>query len=178
MKKHKVTNTVLGVIAILFIAALLLVPATQARAKSEKVEGRAITQITKIHVINVGDVDGHVIGVFERRGLGFINGEVPTYLNRGMFNYTKGKGTAEGYVTYTYEDGSTTVAKWEGTVAPTKDKRSAGKGTYSYIGGSGRFEGIKGGGSWTSMRYTPLTKEETKSDVIVNFTGTRTMPKK
>ena len=80
MRKRKVTNTVLGVIGILIIAALLLVPATQARAKSEKVEGRAITQITKVHVIKVGDVDGHVIGVFERRGLGFINGEVATYL--------------------------------------------------------------------------------------------------
>ncbi len=178
MRKRKVTNTVLGVIGILIIAALLLVPATQARAKSEKVEGRAITQITKIHVIKVGDVDGHVIGAFERRGLGFINGEVATYLNRGMFDYTKGKGKAEGYVTYTYEDGSTTVGKWQGTVAPTKDNRSAGKGTYTHIGGSGRFEGIKGGGSWTTMRYTPYTAEETKSDVIVNLTGTRTLPKK
>jgi len=178
MRKRKVTNTVLGVIGILIIAALLLVPATQARAKSEKVEGRAITQITKMHVIKVGDVDGHVIGAFERRGLGFINGEVTTYLNRGMFDYIKGKGTAEGYTTYTFEDGSTTVAKFQGTVTPTKDKRSTAKGTYSYIGGSGRFEGIKGGGSWTVMRYTPYTAEETKGDVIVNFTGTRTMPKK
>ena len=178
MRKRKVTNTVLGVIGILIIAALLLVPATQARAKSEKVEGKSFTQITRIHVIKVGDVDGHVIGAFERRGLGFINGEVTTYLNRGMFDYTKGNGTAEGYVTYTYEDGSTTVAKWQGTVAPTKDNRSTGKGTYTHIGGSGRFEGIKGGGSWTTMRYTPYTAEETKSDVIVNFTGTHTLPKK
>ena len=167
-----------GIIGILFIAALLLVPATQARAKSEKVEGRSFTQITRIHVIKVGDVDGHVIGVFERRGLGSVNGEVAKYLNRGMFDYIKGKGTAEGYTTYTFEDGSTTVAKFQGTVTPTKDKRSTAKGTYSYIGGSGRFEGIKGGGSWTVMRYTPYTAEETKGDVIVNFTGTRTMPKK
>ena len=46
MRKRKVTNTVLGVIGILIIAALLLVPATQARAKSEKVEGRAIADST------------------------------------------------------------------------------------------------------------------------------------
>ena len=166
------------IIGILLIAAFLLLPATQARAKTEKVEGRSVTQITRIHVIKVGDVDGHIIGVFERRGLGFVNDEVAKYLNRGIIDLTNGKGTAEGYVTYTYEDGSSTVSKYQGTVEPLEGKRSAGKGTYSYIGGSGRFEGIEGGGSWTTKSYTPYTAEETKSDTIVNFTGTRTLPKK
>ena len=91
---------------------------------------------------------------------------------------TKGKGTVEGYCQNTYEDGSTTIAKFQGALEPLEGKRSTGKGTFSYIKGSGRFEGIKGGGSWTCKSITPYTKEETKSDMIADFTGTRTLPSK
>jgi len=167
-----------GIIGILLIAVWLLVPATPAIAKKEKVKSRNVSQITKMHVIKVGDVDGHIIAVYERRGLGFFDGEVATYLNRAMFEMTKGKGTAEGYVTYTFEDGSTTISKWQGTIAPREGKRFTAEGTFTYIGGSGRFEGIKGGGKWTAKSYTPYTKEETKSDLVVDVTGTRTLPKK
>jgi len=178
MRKSKMTITIMGCIGVFLIAALILVPATPAMAKKEKFKGRHISQITKIHVIKVGDVEGHIIGIFQRRGLNFINGEVATYKSCGTLDITKGKGTAEGYTQITYEDGSMTVAKFQGTLEPLKGKRSTGKGTFSYIGGSGRFEGIKGGGSWTSKSFTPYTKEETKSDSIVDFTGTRTLPSK
>ena len=169
---------ILGCIGVFLIEALIMVPAAQAGEKTEKFKGRHITQIAKIHVFKVGDVEGHIIGIIQRRGLNFMNGEVSTYRNWLMFDMTKGKGTAEGYVQGTYEDGSTTNAKFQGTLEPLKGKRSTGKGTFSYIGGSGRFEGIKGGGSWTSKSFTPYTKEETKSDMVVDFTGTRTLPSK
>ncbi|MEJ2234492.1 MAG: hypothetical protein P8X67_11245 [Syntrophobacterales bacterium] len=95
-----------------------------------------------------------------------------------MFDITKGKGTAEGYVTHIFEDGSTAISKWQGTIAPREGKRLTGEGTFSYIGGSGRFEGIKGGGSWTAKSYTPYTAEETKSDLVTDTSGTRTLPSK
>ena len=98
---------------------------------------------TKI-LFKVGDVEEHIIGIIQRRGLNFINGEVGTYRNWLTFDTTKGKGTVEGYIQITYEDGSTTFGKFQGTLEPLKGKRSTGKGTFSYIGGSGRFEGIKG----------------------------------
>jgi hypothetical protein len=178
MRKSKMTITIMGCIGVFLIAALILVPATPAMAKKEKFKGRHITQITKIHVFKVGDVEGHIIGIIQRRGLNFINGEVATFRNWLTFDITKGKGTAEGYSQVTYEDGSTTVGKFQGTLEPIEGKRSTGKGTFSYIGGSGRFEGIKGGGSWTIKTFTPYTKEETKSDAIVDYTGTRTLPSK
>ena len=168
-----------GIIGILLIAVWLLVSTTPAAAKKEKVKTRNVSQITKMHVIKVGDVDGHIIAVYERRGLAFfVDGEVGTYLNRGMFDMTKGKGTAQGYVTHTFEDGSTTNSTWQGTIAPREGKRLTAEGTYTYIGGSGRFEGIEGGGSWTAKSFTPYSKEETKSDLITDVTGTRTLPKK
>jgi hypothetical protein len=166
------------IIGILLIAVWLLVSTTPAIAKTEKVECRNVSQITKMDAIKVGDVDGHILAVYERRGLGFCNGEVATYLNRAMFDITKGKGTAEGYVTHIFEDGSTAISKWQGTIAPREGKRLTGEGTFSYIGGSGRFEGIKGGGSWTAKSYTPYTAEETKSDLVTDTSGTRTLPSK
>ncbi len=178
MRKRKMTITILGCIGIVLIAVLILVPAAQAGEKTEKFKGRHISQITKIHVSKVGDVEGHIIGMLERRGLDFKNGEVGTYRNWITFDTTKGKGTCEGYSQVTYEDGSTTVAKVQGTLEPLEGRRSTGKGTFTYIGGSGRFEGIKGGGPWTFKTFTPYTKEETKSDAFVDFTGTRTLPSK
>ena len=167
-----------GIIGILLIAVWLLVPATPAVAKKEKVKTRNVSQITKMHVIKVGDVDGHIIAVYERRGLAFfVGGEVGTYLNRGMFDITKGKGTAQGYVTNTFEDGSTTTSTWQGTIAPREGKRLTAEGAFTYIGGSGRFEGIEGGGKWTAKSFTPYSKEETKSDLITDVTGTYTLPK-
>ena len=179
MRKRKVTNTVLCVIGILFIAALLLMPATQARAKSEKVEGKSITQVTKIHVIKVGDVEGHIIAISQRRGLHFSDeGEIGSYVNWVTSDSIKGKGTHVGYNRITYEDGSTTVSKTQGTSERQEDGSSIGKGTFSYIRGSGRFEGIKGDGSFTFKHYTPFTKDKTKSDSVADYTVTRTLPSK
>ena len=178
MRKNKMAITILGCIGVFLIAALVLLPAAQAGEKTEKFKGRHISQITKIHVSKVGDVEGHIIGLLERRGLDLKNGEVGTYRNWITFDTTKGKGTAVGYSQVTYEDGATTVAKVQGTLEPLEGRRSTGKGTFTYIRGSGRFEGIKGGGSWTFKTFTPYTKEETKSDAIVDYTGTRTLPSK
>ena len=113
MRKSKMT--ILGCIGIFLIAVLILVPAAQAGEKTENFKGRHISQITKIDLIKVGDVEGHVIGIFQRRGLNFINGEVSVYKGSGTFDFTKGKGTTEGYAQITYEDGSMTVGKFQGT---------------------------------------------------------------
>ena len=167
-----------GIIAILLIAAWLLVPATPAMAKKVKFKCRIVSQITNIHVIKVGDVEGHIIAILERRGLCFLNGEVGSYVNWVRSDSIKGKGTHVGYNRITYEDGSTTDAKFEGTSAPLEGRRYTGKGTFTYTGGSGRFEGIKGSGSYTFKTITPYTKDETKSDIIVDSTGTYTLPSK
>jgi hypothetical protein len=178
MRKSIMKTTILGCIGVFLISALILVPAAQAGEKTEKFKGRHVTQIVKAHVFKVGDVEGHIIGILQRRGLDFKNGEVAFYRNWITFDTTKGKGTAAGYSQVTYEDGSTTVAKVQATLEPLEGRRSTGKGTFTYVRGSGRFEGIEGGGSWTFKSFTPYTKEETKSDAIVDYTGTRTLPSK
>jgi len=73
-------------------------------------------------LFKVGDVEGHIISRILRRGLNFINGEVETYRNWLTFDTTKGKGTTEGYIQITYEDGSTIFGKFQGTLEPLKVK--------------------------------------------------------
>ena len=163
----------------MLIAALLLVPTTQAR--SETVKFRVVNYLVKVEWSPVGDVEGHVIGFFLRSGLVFYeNGEVATYSNRGTFDSTKGHSSWEGYGLVTYEDGSTTISKIQGTLTPIEaTKQRSGKGTGEYIKGTGRFEGIKGSFSYTGRQVTPYSeKEGTFSDSYYDVTSTYTVPSK
>jgi len=157
------------------LVALLLVSVTQARAETVKYKLTAYG--TKSEAIPVGDVEGHYIGVYEGRGLAlFENGEVATYLIRCTWDYIKGQGTNQGYVQLTYEDGSTTVAKFQG--AGTKvEGRTLYKSKGEYIKGTGRFKGIQGHYSYSGKRITPYSKE-TKGDTYAEVTATYTLPSK
>jgi len=170
-----------GIIGILLIAALLLMPAIQAEAKTVKVKFRVVNYLAKGEWSPVGDVEGHVIGFFSRVGLVFFeNGEVATYSNRGTFDSTKGHASYVGYGLVTYEDGSTTLSKIQGTSTPIEGTNlKTGKGTGEYIKGTGRFEGIKGTLSYTGRRLTPFSKKTgTRADSYYDVTGTYTLPSK
>ena len=68
----------------------------------------------------------------------------------GTGDYTKGIGPAEGYSFYTYPDGSTITTKWKSeakTVGRGITGGGGGESTWTYIKGTGKFEGIQGGGT-------------------------------
>jgi hypothetical protein len=92
-----------------------------------------------------------------------------------MFDMFKGTGTWSGYPNNSYEDGSTTIAKCQGTASGTQPHLI--KRTCEYIKGTGRFEGIKGKYSFSGKSVTPYTKDTTKGDAIFEST-TATLPKK
>jgi len=153
--------------AVLLIAASLLLSATQAR--TETVKFRGVFHQIKVEDIEVGDVPGNVIGIAENKGLVFFeNGEVATYSEVLTFDFTNGSFTGQGYTIITFEDGSTQVIKFLGT----DKEKGLWKGTFTYLRGSGRFEGIKGSGSFTGKFFESIA---TGYD---DFTGTYTLPKK
>ena len=153
--------------AVLLIAASLLLSATQARAQTVKF--RSVFHSIKVEEIEVGDVPGHVVGVIEDIGLTFYeNGKIATMSSVFTFDNTYGIGTAQGYSIYTFEDGSTQVHKWQ----ESWTEKGLCKGTFTYLRGSGRFEGIKGSGSFTGKFFESIA---TGYD---DFTGTYTLPKK
>ena len=170
-----------GLIGILLIVAWVLMSAPQAEAKTVKVKFRVVSYQAKAEWGPVGDVEGHIIGFYSRRGLIFFeNGEVATYSTRGTFDSTKGHTSYEGYGLVTYKDGSTTLSKVQGTSTPIEGtKLKTGKGTGEYIKGTGRFEGIKGTFSVTGRRLMPFSKKTgTRSDSYHDVTATYTLPSK
>ena len=167
-----------GIIGILLIAALLLMPATQAKAKTVKY--KIIAPLTRVEWIAVPDVKGHSVVLYERRGVViFENGETAAYHTRGTADSIKGQGSFHGYSDILYKDGSTTIFEYTGTMmlVPGEKLRTL-KGEGKYIKGTGRFEGIKGKSSFIGNYVTPYTKDTTKGDLVADVTATYTLPKK
>lgn len=168
-------------IGILVVVAWVLMSAPQAEAKTVIKNFRVVSYLDKAEWGPVGDVEGHIIGFYSRRGLIFFeNGEVATYSTHGTFDSTKGHSSYVGYGLVTYKDGSTTLSKVQGTSTPIEGtKLKTGKGTGKYIKGTGRFEGIKGTLSYTGMRLMPFSKKTgTRSDSYHDVTATYTLPSK
>ncbi len=160
----------------LLIAVLLLVPATQ--AKAETVKYNYTSQVTKMEFTVFQDVKGHVVGLFERRGVAIFENEVAVLELWGTFDYIKKKGPWEEYTRLTFKDGSTTTHKIQGATSYAPDGTKLLKGKGEFIKGTGRFEGIKGQLSLNGRFVTPYTKDKTKGDNWVEVTGNYTLPKK
>ncbi len=119
------------------------------------------------------------IGAMQRMGLSlFDNYEIATTSCRGTFDTKKGW---QGYSSMVFEDGSTLVLAWKG---PTSQSRPEG-GKYwdytmsvEYLEGTGRFEGIKGKGTYTAK--VPQWDEDYKKKGFgyYQFSGNYTLPSK
>jgi hypothetical protein len=159
-------------VATLLFTAVFLVTMTQA---AEEVAGRAVYHTQKMEQIEVGDVPGHIVGVGQHSGLAFrtkgpYSGEVATRINTLYFDSVNGKGTFTAYAGHTYQEGSTQSYKASGTIMPVDGgKRSVFEGTYEVIGGTGRFEGVKGKGTFKGER---IGSGKTGADSYVDWTGT------
>jgi hypothetical protein len=125
--------------------------------------------------MEVGDVPGHVVGFSDTPGLVFMtkgpaSGEIGMRKAITYFDSVKGKGPFTGYYVYTFSDGSTMSTKAIGTSTPVDGgKRAAFDGTFEVTGGTGRFEGMKGKGTFKGERVGP---RETGGDGYVDATGT------
>ena len=146
----------LGEMAVIILGVFTAMSVAAAETVSEKY--RVVYHFFKVERIEVGDVPGHVIGVADGRGLIFLDtGEVGTELLKIMFDYTNGSGPFQGYRVDTFQDGSSRICKGQGTTTALPSGVSTFNGTYTYIKGTGRFDGIKGTGSYTGKRMAPLT---------------------
>ena len=164
-------------ISILTLVMLVAFGLVGTQAKAETVKFTVTSYITKIEAIPVPDVEGHVLILAERRGVAvFEDGSTAAYHTRFICDLTKSHGPVQGYTDLTYPDGSKTIVKYQCTIEiPAGKKLPTIKGKGDYIKGTGRFEGIKGTVSFNGYYVTPYGKE-TKGDIVVNVTGTYTLP--
>lgn len=157
-------------VALSFIATAF-VPLTQA---AEEIAARTVYHTVKAETKDVGDVPGHITGAVHHAGLCFFtkgpaSGEIATRTSKAQVDIVNGKGTYTTDIVYTLRDGSTLSQKATGTASPADDgKRTLYEGTYEMTGGTGKFAGIKGKGTFKGERLGP---PQSGSDSYVDFTG-------
>ena len=156
-------------LVVLFPVSFVLLPGVS--GAEEKISGRVVIHNQKVERFEVGDIPGHITGITQNAGLMFIsNGEIATHTGTVMFDYVNGKGTFTVNRVFTYSDGSTQFAKSIGTTTPVDGgKKSVHEGTYEITGGTGRFERIRGKGTFKGEQ---LGSRETGGDQYTDFTGT------
>ena len=151
---------------------VVLVPMTQA---ADEVAGRVVYHTQKAETMEASDVPGHLVGVVQQSGLTFftkgpVSGQIATRMMNTYYDVVKGKGPYTTYIVDTFQDGSTLIYKAIGTIAPVGEgNRAAFEGTYEISGGTGRFEGEKGKGSFKGER---IGSPKTGGDSYADFTGT------
>jgi hypothetical protein len=144
---------------------------------AEESKFRVTNYLVKMEYTPVTDVDKHVVGTYERRGIAvFENGEVAAYHTLGTFDFVDSNGPFHGYTTLTYKDGSTTMLSYDAIMTKESGNMPTLKGKGDYIKGTGKYEGIKGTVSFTGDYITPYNKE-TKGDIVVNASSSYTLPK-
>ena len=126
--------------------------------------------------LRVDDVPYHTIGVVECAGvLSCDDGGVATSSTKDMFDYINGSGKFHGYSVVTFEDGYTVSIGYQGTATP-EAKTTRWDGAYEFIKGTGRFEGVQGGGSLTGKRLA--STPGAGSQYCVDYDLTYTLPSK
>ena len=100
--------------------------------------------------IAVGDEDGHILAVYSSKQLYVDNktGEknVSSVVNTIDINMNTGQGSVSGYGWSVDKDGDKIIRTHEGKPVG----KGHWKGTYKLIKGTGKYEGVKGGGTWDS----------------------------
>ena len=163
----------LGLVSYLMVFGLF----ATAWAGEKTVKYKAVAPLTKMELIPIPDMEGHLIGLAERRGVAiYENGETAASHSMLLFDSSKEGGSWEGYEDLSFADGSMTIIKSQGTILGGKPRLV--KGTGKYIKGTGQFEGIKGEVSFNCKVATPYTKDTTKGDLVCDVTATYTLPKK
>ena len=147
--------------ALILTFALLLVSAPVCGEEMAK-EGKASGTLVYMGTINVLPLDKeHFAVTYDVLG-GFLSdtGKGPFHnmstRNIGVINFAKGVGKLQGYIVMTAPDGDKVLCELkENKTLPAPNPN---QGTIKFIGGTGKFAGIKGGGEYTRYYIQPAKK--------------------
>ncbi|MBX9965211.1 MAG: hypothetical protein K2Y35_19285 [Burkholderiales bacterium] len=108
------------------------------------------SQYLQEHAIDVDDIPGHQVRVYEirysfpARDLAFGGVFVKQSLTRGSSDYIGGNGPFTTYTVYTLEDGNRVFSRSTGTTQADPDGTRHFTFVENYLGGTGKFKGIRG----------------------------------
>ncbi len=136
--------------------------------KSGQRSWREVVRTTDNQTKRTETVPPHVVGMTEQKGLVFYEGgEVGAVTLWFTWEGDSDESQYRGYGRYDFADGSTMFTSFAGTGAmPGKQV-----GTLKLLSGTGRFEGIQGGGKFGAATVTPASAGgDTFRDVQVSYT--------
>ena len=167
MSKFKIV----GMVALIAFAMGAVLVGDAVAAEKGKIAGRQVFYTTSIQTLKVPDVEGHSVMLVEAKGIYSIEkwGAALQY-QAYTADMTKGAGTFQGYTHTTYSDGSTTTSKFEGKSTGAGvglTGIASAEGTFTYVKGTGRFQGIQGRGTFKSYTVAP---GQSYSDVQGEYT--------
>ena len=121
-----------------------------------KVAGEHTFAYTKQNVINVGDIEGHIIMLNEFEGVNvstgknkFMDGAQDVAM--GFSDLVKGNGTDQGYGNFSL-NGDVIFWKHQGkattTLSPEGKPVTTFEGSWTYTKGTGKYENIQGSGTY------------------------------
>ena len=152
-------SKIVGMMALIAFAMGIFWVGETLAGESGKFVIREVYYATTVHTLKVPDLEGHTNHLIEGKGIGFYEkwGACLLYVTCTM-DLIKGEGPVQGYVQYTFPDGSTLTVKFEGKtmrgiLGPTGGAQ--GEGTGTYIKGTGKFEGFQGRGTYKSCTLGP-----------------------
>lgn len=104
--------------------------------------------------VNEMSGDGAHMIMFERANCTWpspftIDGSKPgRTVDAAIGDVTGSIGRSHGYSTSVYDNGDSTIVRYEGTSQIKKDRSATFKGTWKFVRGTGKFRGISGSGTY------------------------------
>jgi len=169
----------IGLVIVSILATGIVIMGSVPQAIAETLKLKMFNHVTQLEAIPVADVEGHAVSLSVREGVAvFENGDWAWQKIIQTTDGIKGNSTLESYSTYTFLDGATIMIRSKGTVeANPQGVLTAAKITSDVIGGTGRFQGIKG--RMTNVtKLLPPEKGELGQKAVSEGTLTYTLPGK
>ena len=157
-----------------FTGAMALLAGPQAYAEQKYTitqPANASSQFTQEHIIEVGDVPGHKLRVYEVRNeypqndLAFARVAVKEMLSHGISDAVNGSGSFTAYNVFTPVDGNKVFVRLTGTTQSDGAGGNRSIAVENFVGGTGKFKGMRG-----QMRTT-LQRAPGSSSLNVQVTG-------
>ena len=133
---------------------------------NQPANGRHVVHVEAVEVMNVPGAPEVAIGETRYSGLYFQEDEVARAWAVESFQRGGGGGRQKGFTVNLYQDGSITIMSFEGEKTMKGDlTESRFEGSWTFSGGTGRFAGIQGGGTYEGESFGTMAYSNVSGSV-------------
>lgn len=133
---------------------------------SKAANGRHVVRVERESVVQIPGSNGRELGQTYYFGLYFHDDEVAQSWAMETFERSPDGGSQRGVTINLYKDGSTTIMAFQGAKSALGEKdRNGFEGSWEFVSGSGRFEGILGGGNYEGESFEGIAYSNVSGNV-------------